>query len=72
MASTAARLASKWHEHGPVAHRLGQGLRLLGSDDNLDPQTSRRGQEVRGPVGARGQQQEDPGHSPMMVSSSDC
>ena len=57
------------HDHGPVAHGSGQGLAMLGSDHDVDTQASGRGQEVRGPVGARRQQQEDPGHSPRMVAS---
>ncbi len=47
----------------------GQGLTMFGADHDVDPETSGGGNEVRGPVGGRGQQQEDPGHPPMMVAT---
>jgi hypothetical protein len=31
------------HDHGPVAEELGQGLRMLGADHDVNTQTSRRG-----------------------------
>jgi hypothetical protein len=35
---------------------------MLGADHDVSTQMSRRGQKVRGPVGAGWQQEEDPGH----------
>ena len=61
--------SSERHDDSSVAHGSGQGLAMLGSDHDVDTQASGRTQEVRGPVGGRRQQQEDPGHGPRMVSS---
>ena len=57
------------HHHGAVTHGAGQGLTMFGPDHDVDPQASGGGNEVRGPVGGSGQQQEDPGHPPMMVAT---
>ena len=40
---------------------------MLGADHDVDTETSHRDQEVRGPVCAGWQQQEDTGHRPRMV-----
>jgi hypothetical protein len=42
---------------------------MFGSDHDINPQASGGDNEVRGPVGSSGQQQEDPGHPPMMVAT---
>ena len=42
--------SSQRHDHGPVAHRAGQGLTMLGPDHDVDTQASGRGHEVRCPV----------------------
>ena len=61
----------EWHEYGPVAHEPGQGLEVLGTHYDVDTQTSGRGQEVRGSVGPSWQQQQDAGHGPRMVPSTE-
>ena len=42
---------------------------MFGSDHDANPEASGGCNEVRGPVGGRGQQQEDPVHPPMMVAT---
>ncbi len=49
-------------DHGPIAHGVGQGRAPLAADDHLHAETFGCGQEILGPVGLGGQQQEYPGH----------
>ena len=53
-------------DDGPVAHGVGHGLSPLGTDDDVDAETSGGGQEILGPVGLRGQEEENVGHEPRM------
>ena len=53
-------------DDGPVAHGVGQGLAPLGTDDDVDAETFGGGQEILGPVGLGGQEEENAGHHPRI------
>jgi hypothetical protein len=61
-------LVGQRHHHGPIAHGLGQRLAVLGADDDLHTQPVGGGHEVRCPIGRSGQEQEDPGHPPILAA----
>ena len=67
MMSTAASTLPRGDDDGPVAHGVGHGLAPLGTDDDVDPETSGGGQEILGPVGLRRQEEENAGHHPRMA-----
>ena len=54
-------------DHGPVAHGVGHGLAPLGADDDVDAEAFGGGQEILGPVGLGGQEEEYAGHHPRMA-----
>ncbi len=67
MASTAASTAASGTstDRSPIV--AGQRLATFGADDDLDVEAAGRGQEVRGPVGLGGQEEEYAAHLSRMA-----
>ena len=56
------------YDDRPVAHRGCEHRRLVRRHHHLDPERPGGGDEIRGPVGGRWQQQESPRHGLMMAT----
>ena len=57
------------HDKGPVAHGATERLAVLGADHDVDAEAPGGGEKIRCPVGGRGEQQEDPGHPPILAAT---